>query len=430
MNHYIDEFLSSQLPEYKGYVYARTELLFIPIYRVNLTVVKRKYVSLSLIEEIILRIIECGLTDIDEIMFSLGLEREIITLILAELHSKDLAYSSANNCIISGKGREALRTLGSIKREIDVLRNLYVNTGNDTISLEASKFIQDRYTTSDHMIDMRKKIDKVEYYTSLMNEIRDIFSQTNLSQELSDKNIEEILSIEEVDIRQIHYMRIPVHIYVSEALKEYDIIPKETVHRSVLKCIKSLIFSLVKQDRILKDVFIKDVMCDYQIQNISFISPRDFSDALTELLSNKEDNILAIEKLVLSNRRLLQYEFTPLYNLLLSRSKRIVIYAKDSAHLERNSQFLSIIDAIPTFISLSIVCESNNTVNFSEVIKKHCPNAEILTSTHHEWISIIFDEHFQLTLIPKTVYVEDVGKQIVTIDYYFTDNAASIILPA
>lgn len=73
MHKYIEKMFNELIPDNKGYGYIRTEQIFVPFYNVTLSVTRRKQNKLNLIEEMVLKIVECGVNEFDEITGILGI---------------------------------------------------------------------------------------------------------------------------------------------------------------------------------------------------------------------------------------------------------------------------------------------------------------------------------------------------------------------
>jgi len=429
MKEYLDKLFSSRIPENKGYQYVRTEDIFIPILRVNLTIVKRKSISLTVLEEMILRIVECGVSDIDEIAGILGLDRDIITITLADLHFRNLSQNTANNCIITAKGKEALLRLSIIKRETDVIRDLYVNTGNNTISMQSSRFLVNEYTREDHLLETNTTADNIDFYKALLGELQDVFSEINSNNFALSENqriTEELLSIEDVDIRKTQYMRMPIHIYIGSNGNEYDIVPQESLQRSVFNHIKELIFASIKNGRLLKDVFSHDRAVNFPEPQGNFIGANDYFSTIKECKKNKSLSTNDIEEIITTNRKLLNNELEIIFDYLIKSSNTVIINLNNADIWTKSSKFLTLLSSIPSKVSFEVnyaQCSNPNLV-FKRIkrVRTNINKNQINSYEHKDWLKIIFDSKYEIIGVPNSYFIDDIELHLLHVNYFFKSN--------
>ncbi|APU87132.1 hypothetical protein [Clostridium botulinum] len=99
------------LQENKGYEYLLTTIIYVPIAKMSLGIIKRKETGLQLIEEMILKLINIDYNTVPDISNILGLDEEIIGFVLGNLSVKDLVNILSGSAILSIKGREAINQL-------------------------------------------------------------------------------------------------------------------------------------------------------------------------------------------------------------------------------------------------------------------------------------------------------------------------------
>lgn len=188
MNKYIEKVFNDFIPDNKGYIYIGTENVFIPIYRVTLAITKRKQTRLNLVEEMVLRITNCGVTDLDEISGILGLNRDILDITIGDLHIKSLAYTSSNKCYLMAEGRIVLKNLKATKKETDIIRNVYVNALNQDVFKENIITMVDRCTDDDYKVHHTFEGNNVEFYRNNVGKIKEIFNKENEIEIYTDSN--------------------------------------------------------------------------------------------------------------------------------------------------------------------------------------------------------------------------------------------------
>ena len=122
-----------------GYFFIKRDEIYVPIIRTILSITKRSFYSLPLLDEIVLRLINEGVQEIDELVNILGIDRKLLEVTLADLSVKDVIYCTTNRCSLLAKGKQALRELRTVQRKKDTIKNVYLDPINRKIILEHEK---------------------------------------------------------------------------------------------------------------------------------------------------------------------------------------------------------------------------------------------------------------------------------------------------
>lgn len=102
-----------------GYLFIKRDEIYVPIMKTILSITKRSFYSLPLLDEIVLRLINEGIQEIDELVNILGIDRKLLEVTLADLSVKDVIYCTTNRCSLLAKGKQALRELRTVQRKKD-----------------------------------------------------------------------------------------------------------------------------------------------------------------------------------------------------------------------------------------------------------------------------------------------------------------------
>lgn len=426
MNNYIEKVFNSFIPDNKGYLYIGAENLFIPVYRVTLSVTKRKQTRLNLVEEMVLKIVDCGVTELDEIAGILGLDRDILDITIGDLYAKSLAYPSSNKCYMMNEGRTVLKSLEASKKETDILRNIYVNAVNQDLIKEINDIALVRIVDDDHKIRHSFDGNKIEFYRNKIGEIKEIFNKENEIYS-SDSNYipDELISIDEVEDIQVCFLKIPVLIYVSETGTDLDLISSDKRLSELLDSVKADVLEQIRKHKLLKRVFTKYIAKEVAKPPGEFADMDKLKGLINKYVTdseNKSNNYDLIEKMVFSNRVLIDRELEKLFELCLKTTRIITIYLDNLDYWSKNSKFITMLTLIP--LKTKYVIYYDNVV-MRELAEKRIVKAvpgiskeDIKEYSHSDWFKIVFEDSYQIIGCPKNYKAVDSDTWIVRIKYY------------
>lgn len=89
-----------------GYLFIKRDEIYVPIMKTILSITKRSFYSLPLLDEIVLRLINEGIQEIDELVNILGIDRNLLEVTLADLSVKDVIYCTTNRCSLLANAQE------------------------------------------------------------------------------------------------------------------------------------------------------------------------------------------------------------------------------------------------------------------------------------------------------------------------------------
>ena len=89
MDKLIESLLNINIRKNEGYIFVKQEDIYVPIIKTVLSITKRSFYRLPLLEEIVLRLINENLQEIDELANVLGIDRKLLEVTLADLSVKD-----------------------------------------------------------------------------------------------------------------------------------------------------------------------------------------------------------------------------------------------------------------------------------------------------------------------------------------------------
>lgn len=259
MEQLIEFYAKKNIKQNEGYRFIKVESVYLPILQVYLTVTKRDYYSLPLLDEIVLRLIEENVHEISELVGILGIERNLLEVALADLCVKDLIYCTSDRCSLLAKGRTALKELSVIQRSKECLKNIYLDPISGGILLEHERlnFIE-RVYDDDRKLDADFEKNDINVFKKNMESIQKIFDEEmNLYVDKTKAKPSELLSIDEIEKVYSKFIKLSFAIFVSESGYDIDIVAMDRNMEGLLTQYKEEIITQIRTHKILKCVFTK-----------------------------------------------------------------------------------------------------------------------------------------------------------------------------
>jgi hypothetical protein len=406
MREYVENLISNIVPLNNGYAYIATESVAIPVHKVSLGISKRRTTNLELVEEMVLKFVEIGISDIDTIAEALRLPRDILDITIGDLHVKNLAFHSSGKCILTAKGKAALKSLAISKREKDVLRNIYVNAVTGEIYGEKDRDYTQSRVQND--IKVKHKIDanELSLYRRNMSEINQIFEQSAKTYlEDNMKVQDELASVDTVDDLTTGFVIVPIHIYGSEKGLDIDIVARNRWQKILVDDHKEIIIEQMRERKLLSNLFIakKDIPSVSNKKTDQLQG--NYYQSLKSLLSvdNPDEFSTRSQEVVFGTRRLIDNELLDFCNLIFGTASTIEMQVDNLIYWSKNSMFLT----MGSFISQKPLCSiiyayshSPNEISSSvRRIRGSCPNIPqkaITKGEHTALFRIIIDSKFQI----------------------------------
>ena len=208
-----------------GYLFVKREEIYVPIMKTVLSITKRSFYSLPLLDEIVLRLINEGVQEIDELVNVLGIDRKLLEVTLADLSVKDIIYCTTNRCSLLTKGKQALQELRTIQRKKDTVKNVYLDPINKKIMREYENYqFVDKANVNDKKLDVDFEVNDVEIFKENIDSVNKIFlDEMNIYNDKTKSDPDELLSIDSIENVYVKFVRIPIYIYVSSEGIDIDI---------------------------------------------------------------------------------------------------------------------------------------------------------------------------------------------------------------
>lgn len=334
-----------------GYLFIKRDEIYVPIMKTILLITKRSFYSLPLLDEIVLRLINEGIQEIDELVNILGIDRKLLEVTLADLSVKDVIYCTTNRCSLLAKGKQALRELRTVQRKKDTVKNVYLDPINRKIILEHENYqFVDRVNVNDKKLDADFEVNDIEIFKENIDSVNKVFlDEMNIYNDKTKSEPDELLSIDSIENVYVKFVRIPIYIYVSSEGIDIDIMAVNKRNDPLLVLFKSEIIEQIRKKKVLKNIFVK-----YGLRKtflgVDLEENENLKNDLQKYRKNKGDRDELepiIEKEVLSDRKLSDEEFEVLLKYLADKCENCkinVYHLDDWAKSEWCSKVLSVLN--------------------------------------------------------------------------------------
>lgn len=419
MEQLIEFYAKKMVKQNEGYKFIKKEFVFVPIIQVYLSITKRDYFSLPLLDEIVLRLLNENVHDITELSKILGIERNLLEVTLADLYVKDLIYCTADKCVLVPKGRAALKELSIMKRTKECLKNIYLDPISETVLTEYEhlSFVDKTYK-DDRKLDADFDSADITVFKNNIENIRHLFIEEEMSM-YNDKTKaqpSELLSIDEIENVYPKYVKIPFYIFVSESGYDIDITADEKKTENLFEQYKAEIISQIRNHKLLKNVFTK-----YALKNRYEQQMYKTDDVLLDLSKkyyklredSPEKEILRkeIEKHIFLNRKLFDNEFEYFFSAIYKEAESFAVNVEclDDWCIN-NDFFVSILSKIGTkrmkVINYSFAHNFETCFrNVNRTIQKKKSEFNVVDGL--PYMSIVIDNKWKILIIPEDIKIID-----------------------
>lgn len=430
MEQLIEFYAKKMVKQNEGYRFIKKEFVFVPIIQVYLSITKRDYFSLPLLDEIVLRLLNEHVHDVTELSKILGIERNLLEVTLADLYVKDLIYCAADKCTLVPKGRSALNELSIMKRTKECLKNIYLDPINETVltQYEHLSFIE-KTNNDDRKLDADFDSEDITVFKKNIENIRQLFIEEEMSlyNDKTKAQPSELLSIDEIENVYPKFVKIPFYIFVSESGYDIDITADEKKTENLLEQYKAEIISQIRNHKLLKNVFTK-----YALKSRYEEQMYKTDDGLLDLSrkycklrkesNEKEELRKEIERHIFLNRKLFDNEFEYLFSVICKEAESFVINVDClDDWCFNNDFFVSILSRIGAkrikTINYSLARNFETCVrNINRTIQKKKSEFKVVDGL--PYMSIIIDDKWKILIVPEDTTIIDDRTHIYRHSFY------------
>lgn len=430
MDKLLDSLANINIRKNDGYIFVKKDEVFVPIIKTILSVTKRSFYALSLLDEIVLRLISEGVQEIDELVNILGIDRKLLEVTLADLSVKDIIYCTTNRCSLMVKGKEALRELKTIQRRKDTIKNVYLDPINKKVLVEHENYqFLDKVRNYDKKLDADFELNNIDVFKENIDSVNTVFlDEMNIYNDKTKSEPDELLSIDSIENVYSKFVHIPIYIYVSTNGYDIDILSVSKKNEQLLFQFKDEIIDQIRKKKILKNTFVK-----YGLRNTYPVPADKESLELRELLvkykrnkGDRENLAPILVPLVLSNRKLFDEEFEVLLTYFVKESKEIelnISYLDDWAKNELSTKVLSIIGSKKIIrINYSKCYDFRKALSLLQRTLPEFTKDKLVQSNFDCYFSVIFDKQYVILGVPNDIKIIDSQTHIHKVDYYLSLN--------
>lgn len=428
MNKLFNSLSNINIRKNDGYTFIAKDEVYIPIIQTYLLITKRSFYKLPLLDEIVLRLINEGVQEIESLVAILGIKRTLLEVTLADLNVKDIIYCTNNRCSLMAKGREALRDLKTIQRRKDILKNVYLDPINNKVLVDYQNYqFLEKVYDSDKKLNADFDIDSVEVFKKNIDKINTLFSdEMNIYNDKTKAEPDELLSIDGIDNLYPKFIRLPIYIYVSNTGYDIDILSVRKNDDTLINDFKNTIIEQIRERKLLKNIFLRHELSE-SYQELPYNEDPEINKILFNYKRNVEDREIlskVLEEKVFCNRKMFDEEFDILFSYFLDKSKAVEINISNLNDLIRNKLFNYVLSSIDKKLEAVNFAECYNLETTLYKLKRFVPACEnkIHKLDKKYYFSVIFDDTIKITCIPKDVKVIDGKTHIYKNNFYLTYN--------
>lgn len=422
MKKLIDDLYYNVVPINDGYLYLFTDDVFVPIYDTSLLITKRIVMPINLVEEKILQLLNLGITQIDEISQILGLNRRLLEVTLADLYSKNLISVSSNACTMLVAGKEALNKLNRTEKKQDILKNIYMDGVLGEIIDATNLELVDNLRNDDAKLHPVFQIGDLHLYNNCFEKISQIFMQENKMFYLEGVPPieEELLKIDKVESTFVKFIKISIHVYVSNNGVDIDIIAKKNKMKDLLDTHKDYIISQINSKKIFKSYFKNKEMAQDGYEGEIFETSELTRTEIKKIHFNKNKiDYDLLKEQVLCNRKLLDGEFVYILKYICSQNEDLSLYVENLDEWAYNQTFTGPMQDVLGKSKLKIYYKkSSNPKRAIEIFKRSFNNVDKYELCEHKYYICWDVGNYILYGIPTINNVINDNTNCISIDYY------------
>lgn len=427
LKHLIDKLYANIVRQNDGYDYLFSDDVYLPVYKYSLRITKRKIVKLNLVEEKVLEIVKSGVYQLEEMAKILGMPRKLLDITLADLHVKDLVTISSDKCTVLQKGEMALMNLQKVEKSQDILKDIYMDALKGSIIFEPSKYqLIERVWSNDNKLEVSIVAEDLKQIKSQFEIIREIFNQDYSQLDLAEgirSETQELLTIDGIESVYVSFVRIPIHVFVSNNSLDIDIVAAKKVDNELLANYKDDIIQQIAGKQVLKNHFahkyLKDkYLCDRfgfgDVENLfQMIKNEHFSKG------RKEGENKKINSLILSSRKLMDGEVDYILEYLATDSSKVCIEVDNLDDWAYDTQFVGKMSRYAGKAKLDIFYSNSRDDKKAllKLQKGHTVKLHEKTDID-KYVCWKYDDKYEVYGVPIERQVLNVDTTCVTIKYF------------
>lgn len=365
-------------PQNDNYEFIKSITLLIPYKEIGLEILVRKEITLPFFYEIILKLIDCNWSEVENIANITGVETEIIDDVIGEMSIAELVNVKSKRVYLTPNGRVALEQLKKVTIEKAELNQIYFNAINGQISFENVYTVTPKSLPS---LDEEIQIG-ADFLNQRFAEINEYYSRTQDMELGNNQGLikNELYQILKTTYDKLCFVENKLYIYLDNednTLKfkcdndesgnyAYTVWKQFQCKPSLRRILKR--FSDV--DKYISGKLSKD---EQRIKNTG--------NLLSVIRNNKlapDQQKIEIEKFYFSDRYMFQGEYRDLINTIKNIRLKKLIISSDNISGVIDNNFLLLVRSILSKIEICIIYEKDQKHNnFINNLKKENKNGNI-----------------------------------------------------
>lgn len=306
------------------------------------------------------------------------------------------------------------------------VKNVYLDPINRKIILEHENYqFVDRVNVNDKKLDADFEVNDIEIFKENIDSVNKVFlDEMNIYNDKTKSEPDELLSIDSIENVYVKFLLIPIYIYVSSEGIDIDIMAVNKRNDPLLVLFKSEIIEQIRKKKVLKNIFVK-----YGLRKtflgVDLEENENLKNDLQKYRKNKGDRDELepiIEKEILSDRKLSDEEFEVLLKYLADKCENCkinVYHLDDWAKSEWCSKVLSVLNGKKlSEIGYAECYDFRKALSIIQRTMPECSRDKVVQVKTEYYLSLVFDEKYIITGVPKDIVIMDSNTHIHKVEFY------------
>lgn len=421
----IHKWVTNIVRQNDGYEFLFDDEVYLPVYKYELKITKRRTVKLNLVEEKVLQIVSVGVYQVDEIAKILGITRALLDVTLADLHVKDLIFVSSDMCSLLKKGEQAISDLKRVEKQQDIMKDIYMDSFKGNILDDITRYqVVDKGIIDDNKLEPFVQAEDMKAIVSKFEDIQDIFQEEYSASRIADgirTETQELLTIDGIESVYVVFIKIPIQVFVSTNGCDIDIVATKKKYNGLLLEYKDEIIRQINNKKVLRTHWKKKMIQgpyngEYPKEIEGLVETIRVADYKRE---KEQKEIDELQMKIFSSRELLNGEVKVLLGYLAENAQQVELSVDNIDDWAYDKNFVGKLSHYIGKATLKIKYRRSNDIGKAiERIKRGHKVAEYKKCNHGYFLCWKYDDNYEIYGIPVERTVINSDTTCIMMKYY------------
>lgn len=236
MNKIIQSLVQTIPKNLSGSYLVKTTEVFVPYKEIGIECLTREITEINLFFESILKFIDIGVQDIDEVAHILGVDYAIIKEVVVDMIEQKYLVTTENKIIMTPRGRRALETRKLVTIQKRFINQVLVNLITGEI-VSGDGIFTTRVEKNDICLNEELVVDKA-YLENHHNTINEIFQKYQVEDNVFGRHsiTRELYKILDLAYEKLVYIKNQLYVYKNFDAEEYQFAFKKDINEQYVNC--------------------------------------------------------------------------------------------------------------------------------------------------------------------------------------------------